>query len=335
MLKKIAVLFLFALLTAAAAAALLWRDFEQFRAAPLVPEGQTVLMLPSGTSYTGFVRELERLGLTRLDWRWSLLGRLEAPRLRAGEYELAAGMSPPGLIDHLEQGRVRHHRFTIVEGWTFGQLRHALEDDSRWTIETGDLDDEALMAQLGCGGCAPEGRFLPETYLFPRGASDLDILRRAYRSMESALEEAWGGRTADVPLNSPDELLVMASIVEKETGVPNERGQVSGVFARRLRQGMRLQTDPTVIYGLGDDYNGRLTYDNLRTDHPWNTYTRDGLPPTPIALPGLASLQAAARPEPGTALYFVARGDGSHQFSDTLAEHNAAVNRYIRNRGSN
>lgn len=332
MLKKLAFLVLFMLLTAAAAAVLLWRDFERFRAEPLVPEGQTVLMLAPGTSYTGFVRELERLGLTRLDWRWYLLGRLEVPQLRAGEYELSAGMSPPDLIDHLEQGRVRHHRFTIVEGWTFGQLRHALKDDSRWTIEADGLDDEALMARLGCDGCAPEGHFLPETYLFPRGASDLDILRRAYQSMESALEEAWETRAPDVPLSNPGELLVMASIVEKETGVPNERTRVSGVFARRLQRGMRLQTDPTVIYGLGDDYNGHLTYANLRTDHPWNTYTRDGLPPTPIALPGRASLQAAARPEPGTALYFVARGDGSHYFSDTLAEHNAAVNRYIRNR---
>lgn len=335
MLKKIATLTLFLLLIAAAAGAVLWRDFERFRAAPLVPEGQAVLWLAPGTSYTGFVRELERLGLTRRDWRWYLLGRLDEPRLRAGEYELAAGMSPRALIDHLERGRVRLHSFTIVEGWVFAQLRRALSDDPRWTREAAGLDDETLMARLGCGGCVPEGRFLPETYLFPRGASDMDILRRAYRSMEDALEEAWSGRAPDVPLNDPDELLVLASIVEKETGVPDERARVSGVFARRLRRGMRLQTDPTVIYGLGEDYNGRLTYANLRTDHPWNTYTRGGLPPTPIALPGRPSLEAAARPEPGTALYFVARGDGSHYFSDTLAEHNAAVNRYIRNRGSN
>jgi UPF0755 protein len=188
------------------------------------------------------------------------------------------------------------------------------------------------MARFGCTDCPAEGRFLPETYFFLRASSDLALLERAYLAMEDALAEAWAQRAEDLPIDSPDELLILASLIERETGAPFERPEVAGVFKRRLQRGMRLQTDPTVVYGLDDSFDGRIRRVHLRTDHPWNTYTRHGLPPTPIALPGRASLQAAANPAAGTALYFVSKGDGSHQFSDTLAEHNAAVDRYIRGR---
>jgi UPF0755 protein len=185
---------------------------------------------------------------------------------------------------------------------------------------------------VGCPECAAEGRFLPETYFFVRGSSDLALLQRAHDALQEALSAAWSDRAEDLPLDSPYELLIMASLIERETGQAGERSRIAGVFVRRLEKGMRLQTDPTVMYGLGDDFQGRLRRVHLRTDHPWNTYTRHGLPLTPIALPGRASLEAAARPADGTALYFVSRGDGSHQFSDTLSEHNAAVDRYIRGR---
>jgi UPF0755 protein len=212
------------------------------------------------------------------------------------------------------------------------ELRSELTADPRLRLVAADLADEALMARLGCEGCEPEGRFLPETYFFERGSSDLELLERAHVAMNEALAEAWAGRRDDLPLDEPYELLVLASLIERETGQPEERARIAGVFVRRLERGMRLQTDPTVVYGLGDDFTGRLRRVHLRTDHPWNTYTRHGLPVTPIALPGRAALEAAADPAEGSALYFVARGDGSHYFSDTLAEHNAAVDRFIRGR---
>ncbi len=309
------------------------RKLEEFQQGALVPEGEVTLWLPPGTSFAGMVAELERLGLTRADWRWRVTGRQLKPRIRAGEYRLVAGMSVVDLIEQLQAGMVRRHRFTIIEGWTVERLRAELASDPRLVRQTADWDPDELMAALGCDRCFAEGRFLPETYFFTRGDSDFDLLTRAFRSMVGALEEAWNARAEDLPLNTPDELLILASIVERETGHTAERPLVAGVFVRRLRQGMRLQTDPTVIYGLdAEEFDGRLRRIHLQTDHPWNTYTRHGLPQTPIALPGRAALMAAARPQEGQALYFVARGDGTHEFSASLADHNAAVNRYIRQR---
>ena len=312
----------------------LWfhRDWQRFVNHPVNPDSELVLWVAEGTTWRGLVRQLEWLGLARAGWHWRLLGRWRQPSLRVGEFQLAADLSPADLIDRLESGRVREHRLTIVEGWTAERLRRELAADPRLRQRTRGLETPQLMARLGCPDCAAEGRFLPETYFFTRPVDDLEVLQRAYDAMNRTLQEVWAGRADDVPLDSPQELLVLASVVERETGRAAERGRVAGVFARRLRLGMRLQTDPTVIYGLGDDFDGRLRRVHLRTDHPWNTYTRHGLPPTPIALPGRAALEAAARPAAGTALYFVARGDGSHQFSDTLEQHNAAVNRYIRGR---
>ncbi|MEN1729520.1 MAG: endolytic transglycosylase MltG, partial [Pseudomonadota bacterium] len=222
--------------------------------------------------------------------------------------------------------------FTIVEGWTLRELRQRLAQDPRLAQDSAEWNDEALMAHLGCSDCPAEGRFLPETYFFLRGSSDLELLERSYSAMEAALDEAWAGRAADLPIQNADELLILASLIERETGAPFERPEVAGVFKRRLQLGMRLQTDPTVVYGLDDSFDGRIRRVHLRTDHPWNTYTRHGLPITAIALPGRASLLAAAQPADGSSLYFVSRGDGTHQFSDTLQEHNAAVDRYIRGR---
>ena len=213
------------------------------------------------------------------------------------------------------------------------ELRAALAAADPLEHQTGDMDDAALMAALGHPGQHPEGRFLPETYAYQRGDSDLAILRRAHAAMAQALDEAWQGRADDVPLATPDEALVLASIVEKETGQAHERPQIAGVFARRLRKGMLLQTDPTVIYGLGSGYDGNIRKRDLTTDTPYNTYTRVGLPPTPIAMPGRAALQAAVNPAPGDALFFVSRNDGSHVFSATYAEHNRAVDCYQRRRG--
>lgn len=320
------------ILAAALAAVWLLHDWQQFRQRPVTGEGTVNLWLDSGSSYRAMVRQLERLGLTRLDWRWRLLGRLERPVLRAGEYRIEPGMSVDGVLERVTSGAVREHRFTIVEGWTVDRMLSELGRDTRLDKHATELPEAELMARLGCEGCRAEGRFLPETYHFRRGSSDLALLERSHEALEQALSVAWENRAEGLPIEEPYELLILASLIERETGRASERSRIAGVFRRRLELGMRLQTDPTVMYGLGEDFDGRLRRVHLRTDHPWNTYTRHGLPPTPIALPGRASLEAAARPAQGSALYFVSRGDGSHHFSDTLAEHNAAVDRYIRGR---
>jgi len=312
----------------------LWlhRDLQRFVHHPVNPDSELVLWVAEGTTWGGLVRKLEWLGLVRQGWRWRLLGRWQQPNLRFGEFVLEPGLNPVELIEVLESGRTREHRLTVVEGWTVDRLREELAADPRLRQRSRDLATDALMTRLGCPGCPAEGRFLPETYFFTRPTDDLDLLQRAFDAMSATLEQVWAGRQTDLPLDNPEELLVLASLIERETAQAVERDRVAGVFVRRLRLGMRLQTDPTVAYGLGDDFDGRLRRVHLRTDHPWNTYTRHGLPPTAIALPGRAALEAAAQPADGTALYFVSRGDGTHQFSDTLEQHNAAVNRYIRGR---
>lgn len=309
-----------------------WREWQRFQSVPLNPDGELNLWLAPGSSYAGMVRDLQRLGLARPRWEWRVLGRVLTPTIKAGEYRIERGTDLRGLLDQLARGDIRQHRLTVVEGWTLDRFRAELSADPRLRTEAAELSDAELMERLGCGGCFAEGWFLPETYFFTRGSSDLDLLQRAHTAMKDALAVSWAERDPAVPMASPEELLVLASIIERETGATAERKRVAGVFARRLELGMRLQTDPTVIYGLGPDFDGRLRRIHLRADHPWNTYTRHGLPSTPIALPGRASLRAAARPAAGTALYFVSRGDGTHQFSDTLEQHNAAVNRYIRGR---
>jgi UPF0755 protein len=314
------------------AAWLLWARYQAFLEQPLdLPAEGHVYMLAPGSSGSDIVRQLAARGFTRAGWQWKLLMRLEPHVYRSGEYQLEAGMRPGQVLERLASGQVVQYRVTLVEGWTFAQLAGLLQANEILEHRI-DLSDRAnwpkLLSELDIEH--PEGWFLPETYQFTRGDSDLDILARAHRSMRSELEQAWQDREEDLPLDSPYELLILASIVEKETGLDSERAEVAGVFVRRLRKGMRLQTDPTVIYGLGDRFDGDIRRRDLEADTPYNTYTRGGLPPTPIAMPGRASLRAAARPADGESLYFVADGKGGHTFSVTLEEHQAAVKKLLR-----
>jgi UPF0755 protein len=250
--------------------------------------------------------------------------------IKAGSYELEAGITPLRLLSKLARGEESLRAVTLVEGWTFKQVRVALAREDALKPDTKELTDEAIMNLLGRAGQHPEGRFFPDTYTYAKGSSDIAVLRRAMRAMDKHLAAAWGQRTARAAVKTPDEALILASIVEKETGAAADRPLVSAVFNNRLRVGMPLQTDPTVIYGLGAAYDGRLHKKDLQSDTPWNTYTRAGLPPTPISMPGKASLLAAVQPAQSDALYFVSRGDGTSHFSANLDEHNRAVNKYQR-----
>ncbi|HLO95755.1 MAG TPA: endolytic transglycosylase MltG [Burkholderiaceae bacterium] len=261
-------------------------------------------------------------------FRWSG----QARQIRAGSYEIHQGITPRGLLDKMVRGEEVLEQVRLIEGWTWRQFRAALARAPALKQTLQDLDDAAVMSRLGLPGVSPEGRFFPDTYAYSRGVSDLTVLRRAAQAMQRRLDAAWAARAQGLPLKSADEALILASIVEKETGAAADRALVASVFVNRLRIGMPLQTDPTVIYGLGAAFDGNLRKRDLLTDTPYNTYTRGGLPPTPIAMPGVASLQAALHPAPGKALYFVARGDGSSVFSDDLAAHNRAVNQYQRGR---
>jgi UPF0755 protein len=254
----------------------------------------------------------------------------QSRQMRAGSYEIAPGTSPQRLLNMLVRGEESLRTVTLVEGWSWRQVRQALAKAENLKPDSQSLTDEALMAQLGRAGVAPEGRFYPDTYSYAKGASDVSVLTRAMKAMDKHVQQAWEARQAGVSVKSPEEALILASIVEKETGKAADRPMISGVFNNRLRMGMRLQTDPTVIYGLGAAFDGNLRRIHLQTDTPWNTYTRAGLPPTPIAMPGKAALLAAVKPAQTQALYFVAKGDGSSHFSASLDEHNRAVNRYQR-----
>ena len=263
-----------------------------------------------------------------LYWWFRLSG--DARQIKAGSYELEQGLSPRTLLRKLVRGEEALRSVTLVEGWTFRQVQDALRKADQLKPQTQGMSSDAIMQALEMPGVAAEGRFFPDTYTYAKGSSDLAVLRRAAHAMDKKLAAAWAQRGPQSPLQTAEQALILASIVEKETGKGSDRAMVSSVFNNRLRIGMRLQTDPTVIYGLGDSFDGNLRKKDLLTDTPWNTYTRVGLPPTPIAMPGKASLQAAVQPAPSKALYFVARGDGSSEFSATLDEHNRAVNKYQR-----
>jgi UPF0755 protein len=315
--KRLLLICLVLLALAAVIAAGFWQQYENFLRAPLA----------IGMNIRSVVSSLESQGVTRMNWRWKLLTRLQGSTIKAGEYTLTAGMRPNDLLKLLSSGKVVTYRFTIVEGWSVKQLLTALADNPvlESTLETvAELDGQAGMPAGN-----PEGWFLPETYVFVRGDSDLHILKRAYADMQVALSDAWSGRDIGLPYETPYELLIMASIVEKETSLASERADIAGVFVRRLNRRWRLETDPTVIYGMGESYRGNIRSRDLKKDTPYNTYTRYGLPPTPIALPGLASLQAAAHPASGDAMFFVADGQGGHTFSTTLEAHNKAVRKLI------
>jgi UPF0755 protein len=254
----------------------------------------------------------------------------QSRKLRAGSYELTQGSSALDLLRKLSRGEESLKAISLIDGWTFRQFRSALAKADGLKHDAKDLSDDELMAKLGMPGIAPEGRFFPDTYTYGKGTSELHLMERAAKAMTKQLAAAWGQRQPDIQVKTIDEALILASIVEKETGRESDRTTISRVFHNRLGLGMPLQTDPTVIYGMFDSFDGNLRRADLRTDHPWNTYTRKGLPPTPIAMPGRNALKAAVQPAPSNALYFVARGDGTSQFSATLDEHNAAVNRYQR-----
>ncbi|NMF98058.1 endolytic transglycosylase MltG [Aromatoleum toluolicum] len=267
-----------------------------------------------------------------LYWIARITGK--AGRIMAGSYEVHTGITPWMLILKLSSGDVSQAEVRFVEGWNFRQVRAALESNPHLVQDTAGLADADILRAIGAAETHPEGLFFPDTYLFDKQSSAIAVLRRAYSAMKQRLAQAWETRDPRLPLASPYEALILASIVEKETGRPEDRGLVASVFANRLRIGMRLQTDPTVIYGYGEAFDGRLKKWHLETDHLYNTYTRAGLPPTPIAMPGAESLNAAVRPEQTDYLYFVSRGDGTSEFSSNLNDHNKAVNRYQRGSGS-
>ena len=255
----------------------------------------------------------------------------KARQIKAGSYEIVPGTTPRSLLSMVVRGDQTLKSITLVEGWSFDQVRAALQKAELLGPDSIGLQPENIMEKLGRPGLHPEGRFFPDTYSYAKGSSDLAVLKRAAKAMDKRLDAAWALRSPDTPLKSRDEALILASIVEKETGRPTDRAQIAGVFTNRLRINMRLQTDPSVIYGLGDSFDGNLRKRDLLADSPYNTYTRGGLPPTPIAMPGKAALLAAVQPAPTKALYFVARGDGTSHFSANLDDHNRAVNKYIRN----
>ena len=290
-----------------------------------------VIEIEQGDSFGRVAERLARQGLIATPRLYTFLARRNggAQRIRAGEYEITPGTSPAALLQQFVEGRVRLHPVLIVDGRTVREALAALRalPELRHTIDDAELPE--LMSRLGADGVAPEGQFYPDTYLVAKGTTDLEVLKLAHARLASELESAWRGRRPDLPLATPYELLILASIVEKETAAPDERPHIASVFVNRLRRGMRLQTDPTVIYGMGGDYDGHIHRRDLQTDTPYNTYTRDGLPPTPIALVGSAALAAAAHPSDSDDLYFVATGtgDGHHRFSTTLEAHNAAVAR--------
>ena len=319
---------------AGAGAFWMWHRLGSFASTPVTPAQASVTIAP-GDSFNTVLGKLRAAGIDEgNDLQWQALARQldAAGKLKVGEYSLEPAPTPRELLRNMRQGKVLQYRVTIVEGWNIRQLRAALNRAQPLRHESTELSDAELMAALGFPEQHPEGRFLPETYIYQRGDSDLDVLKRAHAAMEKELAAAWATRADDLPLASPYELLTLASIIEKETGLASERPQIAGVFMRRLKMGMRLQTDPTVIYGIGSAYDGNIRRSHLTTDTPYNTYTRAGLTPTPIAMPGRDALHATAQPAAGNALYFVAVGDGSgaHEFSATLADHHAAVARYLQ-----
>ena len=321
-------------LLAVAAAAGLTVDYLRFMDRPLALDEPQVYELPAGASVRRVARELHEAGWLQRPLYWEFHARVEADstNVRTGEYRLEPGLTPRGLLALFLGGRTIQYSLTIPEGWTFAQLMHAVRAHPHLRQTLTPEEDMEIMARLGRPGEHPEGWFYPDTYLFPRGTTDLEFLDRAHRRMVSVLESAWAERQQDLPLETPYEALILASIVERETGVPDERELVAAVFTTRLRRGMRLQTDPTVIYGAqvygGQVSDGRLRRRDLRTDTPYNTYTRAGLPPTPIALPGGDAIRATLNPADSEVLFFVSRGDGSHHFSTTYQEHREAVIRY-------
>jgi len=329
--KLAAVLFSALLLSLCAATYILYQDYQAFLSAPMdVAQSPVTISVEKGASFTSLAYSLNRQGIktnTRY-LRWYARSQALANRIKAGKYTFQDPPTPVSFVQRLVGGQVDLHQLTIVEGWTFRQMLTALEDHEYIQHTLAGLEYSDIMARLGKDEGHPEGVFLPDTYHFPENTTDVEFLKRAMDTMSNFLRPEWDKREEDLPLKSPYEALILASIIEKETGAAHERAEIAGVFSRRLKKGMKLQTDPTVIYGLGEQFDGNLRRRDLTSDTPYNTYTRTGLPPTPIALPGRDAIRAALHPAPGNTLYFVAMGDGTHYFSATLEEHNRAVAKY-------
>jgi UPF0755 protein len=307
--------------------------FSHWAKQPLSTGGKAIeFTVTPGSSVGAAAQQMEKAGVPVHPFLFALLARLtgQSARIKAGSYELKPETTPRRLLTQLVRGEFAQESVTIIEGWTFRQMREALAANATLRHDTAKLSDKELIARIAPGYKAPEGLFFPDTYLFAKGSSDLQIYKQAHEMLMSHLRAAWDKRDRSLPYATPYEALIMASIVEKETGQKNERAMIAGVFVNRLKLGMLLQTDPTVIYGMGAKYAGKIGKRDLETDTPYNTYVRAGLPPTPIALPGLQSLAAALAPAQTEALYFVSRGDGTSQFSGNLNDHNRAVNQYQR-----
>lgn len=330
LIRKLVVLLLIGLFSAALLLGFSAWKLDSTLKQPLNLTQEQLLDVPAGATPTGTFNRLEADGVLdgafwlRLYWRFNLDGQ----PLHSGEYRMTPGMTAQGLIGLWQRGEVVQYSLTLVEGWNFRQVRLALAKHEKIVQTLAGLTDSEVMEKLGHPGVFPEGRFFPDTYRFVRGMTDVEFLKKAYNRLDDVLAQEWSKRAADAPYTDPYQALIMASLVEKETGVPEERGQIAGVFVRRMKIGMLLQTDPTVIYGLGERYNGKLTRAHLKEANPYNTYMVAGLPPTPIAMVGREAIHAALNPVPGSSLYFVARGDGSHVFSDNLDAHNAAVREF-------
>lgn len=306
-----------------------WQQNSALKQTLNVPDGY-VMEVPAGATPGGVLNRLESEGVLqgafwlRLYWRFNLSGQA----LHSGEYQLNQGATAKDMLTLWQRGEVVQYSLTLVEGWNFRQVRAALAKQVKLEQTITELTDAQVMERIGQAGVFPEGRFFPDTYRYVRGMSDVDLLKQAFTRLAAVLDEEWKGRDANLPYKNAYDALIMASMIEKETGVPQERGQIAGVFVRRLQQGMQLQTDPTVIYGLGERYTGKLTRAHLREATPYNTYVIAGMPPTPIAMVGREAIHAALHPVDGKSLYFVARGDGSHVFSDDLDNHNRAVREF-------
>lgn len=309
-----------------------WIEYQNAWKKPVVPGTQISIEIEKGDSFEQITAKLleKNVNIKPFWFKMIAIQQKAAKKLKIGEYELKGGLTIPEILAVFVEGKPKQYAITFPEGWTFKDVLQEIAKNPNVQHTLTDLDSAAVIAQLGLSVNHPEGVFFPDTYFFEKHTSDVALLKRAYERMQQVLEEEWHNKTADLPIKSPYEALILASIIEKETGAKAERPMIAGVFTRRLQTGMLLQTDPTVIYGMGEHYQGNITAKDLTAATPYNTYTIKGLPPTPIALPGREAIAAALHPEPGNSLYFVARGDGTHVFSATLAEHNAAVDVYQR-----
>lgn len=308
----------------------LWNDMQNVLNSPLPNRTAVEFTIEPGMSVQSISNRLMESGLIRQPYYLVFEARRtrKEEKLKAGEYVISPGTTPRQLLDQFVAGKVKQYAITLIEGWTFVQMMEAIRKDTVLAHTPVTTDAAAVMSAMGQPGISPEGQFFPDTYHFPRGTTDVDFLRRARDAMQKILSEEWENRADNLPYKTPYEALIMASLVEKETGLKEERAEIAGVFVRRLQKGMKLQTDPTVIYAMGNSFDGNLHHRDLGIDSPYNTYVYAGLPPTPIALPGRESIHAALHPADDNTLYFVAKGDGSHYFSETLDEHNKAVTRF-------